>query len=108
MSSLEPRRGAVLLRLSAMMFLQYAVRGAWLPLAGRYMSASPETGGLGFSGPEIGMLLGAAGSIGAVLAPFLAGQVADRYFRTERCLGSLLAIGGAIQWFLAAHTSFRA
>ncbi|MDP6358748.1 MAG: hypothetical protein QF473_26755, partial [Planctomycetota bacterium] len=32
-------------RLSLMMFLEYAVWGAWLPVAGRYLG-----GGLGFSG----------------------------------------------------------
>jgi nucleoside transporter len=104
----RPPAGAVHWRLSAMMFLQYAVWGAWLPLAGRYMSATPSEGGLGFSGPQIGVLLGAAGSIGAVFAPFLAGQIADRYFRTERCLCGLLAFGGAIQWVMAAQTSYRA
>ncbi len=34
-------------RLSLMMFLQYAVWGAWLPLAARYLSAGPEAGGSG-------------------------------------------------------------
>ncbi len=73
-------------RLSLMMFLQYAVWGAWFPLAARYLSASVENGGLGFSSQQIGMILGLAGSIGAVSAPFIAGQIADRYFSTERVL----------------------
>ena len=66
-------------RLGGMMFLQYALWGAWLPLTARYLSASVTEGGLGFSGAEIGMILGLAGSIGAVAAPFIAGQFADRY-----------------------------
>ena len=36
------------------------------------------------------MILGLAGSIGAVASPFIAGQVADRYFSTERFLAVLL------------------
>lgn len=32
-------RMSVLIRLSLMMFLQYAVWGAWLPIAARYLEA---------------------------------------------------------------------
>ncbi len=56
-------------RLSTMMFLQYAVWGAWLPLAARYLAADPSQGGLGFTGAQIGMILGLAGSVGAAVAP---------------------------------------
>ncbi|MFN0243443.1 MAG: MFS transporter [Planctomycetota bacterium] len=97
---------AVLPRLSLMMFLQYAVWGAWLPLASRYMSAPVAAGGLGFDSSQIGWILGLAGSIGAVMAPFVAGQLADRYFSTERFLTTLLVIGGAIQLVLASRTDF--
>jgi nucleoside transporter len=95
-------------RLSAMMFLQYAVWGAWLPLAGRYLSASPTEGGLGFTAAQIGLILGLAGSIGAVAAPFIAGQLADRYFRTERFLAASLLVGGVIKWVTAGQTSYEA
>jgi nucleoside transporter len=91
-----------------MMFLQYAVWGAWFPLAGRYLSAPVAEGGLGFTGPQIGLILGLAASIGAVAAPFIAGQLADRYFSTERFLASLLAIGGVIKWVTASQTSYPA
>ena len=93
-------------KLSLMMFLQYAVWGAWLPLAGRYLSASSAAGGLGFTGGQIGLILGLAGSIGAIASPFIAGQVADRYFRTERFLALLLAIGGVIKWITALQTDY--
>ena len=53
------------------MFLQYALWGAWLPVTARYLSASVAEGGLGFTGSQIGMTLGLAGSIGAVMAPLL-------------------------------------
>lgn len=93
-------------RLSTMMFLQYAVWGAWLPLAGRYLSAPVAEGGLGFTGGQIGLILGLAGSIGAVASPFIAGQLADRYFRTERFLATLLLIGGALKWVTASQTAY--
>src|SRR5215472_5764247 len=94
--------------LSAMMFLQYAVWGFWLPVLGQYLQAPPATGGLGFSGGQVGMILGLAGSIGAVSAPFIAGQVADRYFSTERFLALLLIVGGVIKWVTASQTSYGA
>lgn len=95
-------------RLSLMMFLQYAVWGAWLPVAARYLSAPVADGGLGFSGAQIGMILGLAGSIGAVASPFIAGQLADRYFSTERFLAVLLLVGGVIKWVTASQTSYDA
>ncbi|MSR02605.1 MAG: MFS transporter [Gemmatimonadetes bacterium] len=93
-------------RLSIMMFLQYAVWGAWLPLAGRYLSAPTADGGLGFTGGQIGLILGLAGSIGAIASPFIAGQLADRYFRTERFLTALLLIGGGLKWYTASQITF--
>ncbi len=95
-------------RLSLMMFLQYAVWGAWLPIAGRYLSAPTAEGGLGFTAGQIGLILGLAGSIGAIASPFIAGQLADRYFRTERFLGFLLAVGGVLKWVTAGQTGYQA
>lgn len=80
--------------LIVMMFLQYAVWGVWLPVLAGYLSALPTAGGLGFSGAQVGFILGLAVSIGAVTAPFLAGQVADRYLNAERALSLLLVVGG--------------
>lgn len=99
----SPAHRAVGSRLSVMMFLQYAVWGAWLPIASRYLSA-----GLSFSEYQISLLLGLAGSIGAITAPFIAGQIADRYFSTERCLATLLLIGGALKWVLSFQDTYTA
>lgn len=101
-----PTSTGVALRLSVMMFLQYAVWGAWLPVADRYLSAGVDEGGLGFTGGQLGMILGLAGSIGAITAPFIAGQIADRYFRAERFLALLMLIGGGLKWYTASRTDF--
>ena len=95
-------------RLGSMMFLQYALWGAWLPVTARYLSATVNEGGLGFSGSQIGMILGLAGSIGAVAAPFIAGQFADRYFSTERILAFLVFTGGLVKWYTSYQTSYSA
>ena len=89
-----------LILLSVMMLLQYAVWGAWLPIAAQYLGD-----GLGFGGAQIGMILGTAAAIGALTAPF-AGQIADRSFRAERVLALLLLIGGVIQIVLAGQREY--
>ena len=93
-------------RLSVMMFLQYGVWGVWLPVLARYLQASVEEGGLGFTPGQVGWILGLAGSIGAVTAPFVAGQFADRYFSSERFLAVLLVAGGIIKIITAFQTTF--
>ncbi len=95
-------------RLSGMMFLQYFIWGVWLPLLARYLQASPDRGGLGFTPGQVGWILGLAGSIGAVVAPFVAGQVADRVMSTERFLALLIFLGGIVKYITAYQTSYVA
>ncbi len=95
-------------RLSVMMFLQYAVWGVWLPVMANYLGAPIDKGGLGFTGAQIGWILGLAGAIGAIAAPFIAGQVADRYLNAERALALLLLLGGVVKIILATQTSYMA
>ena len=66
------------LRLSVMMFLQYAIWGAWLPLLWLFLKDHR-----GFEAAQIGNMF-AIGAVGALVAPFVAGQIADRYFSTEK------------------------
>ena len=91
-----PRADAgLMVRLSIMMFLQYAIWGAWLPLMfpffNEFRGISPAT--IGY--------LAAVGAAGALVAPFLAGQIADRYFNTEKFLGISHIIGAVQVWLMA-------
>jgi len=88
------------------MFLQYAVQGVWMPLLPNYLLPSPENGGLGFTGGQVGWILALAGAIGAFLAPFIAGQLADRYLNGERALGLLLLVSGIGYFITAYQTTF--
>ena len=76
-------------RLSTMMFLQYAIWGAWLPLLYPFLM-----GHRGFSLDETGYCL-MAGAVGAIFGPFIAGQIADRHFATERFLAFSHLAGAA-------------
>lgn len=87
-------------RLSVMMLLQYAIWGAWLPILYPFL-----LGHRGFSLDEVGAIL-AGGAAGAIIGPFIAGQLADRYFATQLFLGISHLIGAGLVWFLASVDSF--
>ena len=101
-------KGALYSRLSLMMFLQYAVWGVWLPILARYLQAPVADGGLGFTAGQVGWIVGLGGSIGALTAPFVAGQIADRYFPAEKFLAVLLVLGGVVKIVTAYQTTFGA
>ena len=87
-------------RLSLMMFLQYAIWGAWLPLFFPFLT---EHRGLQ---PEQAGNLFAIGAIGALLAPFIAGQIADRWFNTERFLAISHLVGAGLVWQIAGAETY--
>ena len=75
-------------------------------LATRASNLQYENFGLGFTGGQIGWILGLAGSIGAIFAPFIAGQVADRFLNAEIALGLLLVGGGIVKFMTAYATDY--
>jgi nucleoside transporter len=91
---------SVRVKLSALMFLQYFVWGAWYVTMGTWLG---ET--LHFSGEQIGLAAGTT-ALAAMISPFFVGMVADRFMATERILAALHVLGGAILFFAASRTSF--
>jgi nucleoside transporter len=77
---------SIYFQLSGMMFLEFFVWGAWYVTVGNYMNK------IGMSGVIYWAYT--VGPIGAILSPFFLGMVADRFFATERVLGTLHLIGG--------------
>ena len=83
-------------RLSAMMFLQFFIWGAWYTTIAVYMTHHgmetlthwPYT----------------VNPIAAIVAPFFLGLVADRYFATERVLGVLHLLGGVVMFAVPGAT----
>lgn len=92
----------LMVRLSVMMFLQYAIWGAWLPILYPYL-----LGHVKFSLEQVGSIL-AAGAVGAIFGPFIAGQIADRHFATEKFLGMSHIVGAVLVYFLAGTSDFTA
>jgi nucleoside transporter len=87
-------------QLSAFMFLQYFIWGSWYVSMAAYLATT-----LRFSGQEIGAAYGAF-AIGSMISPFFVGLIADRYFATEKLLGVLGLLGGAVICLLPQTTEF--
>lgn len=85
-------------RLGIMMFLQYAIWGAWAPVLSAYLQNN-----LGFNGAQVGMIYSLL-PLATIIAPFIGGQIADRYFSSEKLVAGLqLAGGGLLIWAAAMH-----
>ncbi|MFO7979861.1 MAG: MFS transporter [Candidatus Aminicenantes bacterium] len=84
------------IRLSLMMFLQYAIWGAWAPVLSEYLINR-----VGFTGTQVGIIYSLL-PLATIISPFLGGQLADRYFPTEKVIAFLQLFGGGI----LIYTSF--
>ncbi len=91
---------ALRIRLSAMMFIQYAIWGLWAPILAEYLGST-----LHFRNLEAGWIFNTI-SIGAIISPFIAGQIADRYFATEKFLAITHLGSGAALLLLSGQESF--
>ena len=99
--SMDQARPALLrTRLSLMMFLQYAIWGAWLPILYPFLM-----GHRGFDLAQTGNCL-AAGAVGAIFGPFIAGQLADRLFATEKLLFASHLVGAVLVWMLGTVETY--
>ena len=85
---------AMTVRLSAMMFLEFFVWGAWYVTIGNYMIARGMT--------DLTHWPYTVNPIAAIVAPFFLGLIADRFFPTEKVLATLHLIGGVIMFFVPA------
>ena len=94
--------GGMRLRLSVMMFLQFFIWGGWFVTMGSYLAAS-----LHASGAQ-NALAYSTQSWGAIIAPFIVGLIADRYFNAERLLGVLHIVGGLLMYALYRAADFGA
>ena len=76
-------------RLSVHMLLTYAMWGAWAPVLGKYLF------NIGFAPERIALVYG-TGALATMVSPLIAGQIADRWFATEKFLAVSYAVSGAL------------
>jgi len=88
-------------QLSTMMFLEFFIWGAWFVTLGTFLGNN-----LNASGSESAMAFSTQ-SYGAILAPFVIGLIADKYFNAERILGILHLVGAVLMYFMASATNFE-
>jgi nucleoside transporter len=91
---------SVRLKLSAMMFLQYFIWGAWAVTLATYLGTA-----LRFSPEQVATVYGTT-AVAAMISPFFVGMIADRFFATEKLLVALHLIGGVLLWMASQQTAF--
>lgn len=87
-------------QLCLMMFLEFFIWGAWFVTMGTYLSKN-----LGATGVQTGLAYQTQ-SIGAIIAPFVIGLIADRFFSAQRILGVLHLLGAAALWYASRQPDF--
>ena len=88
-------------RLGIMMFLQYAIWGAWAPVLSAYLIND-----LAFDGFQVGVIY-ALLPLATIISPFVGGQLADRYFSSEKVIAFLQLSGGALLLVVAHVTDYQ-
>jgi nucleoside transporter len=87
-------------KLSAMMFLEFFIWGAWFVTMGTYLTTTLHATGVQNAGAY------ATQALGAILAPFIIGLIADRYFSAQKILGVLHLFGAASLFYATTIGNF--
>ncbi len=88
------------IQLSLMMFLEFFIWGGWFVTLGTFLGDN-----LNASGGEIAQAFSTQ-SWGAIIAPFIIGLIADRYFNAERILGILHLLGALLMYQMYGAEEF--
>ena len=88
-------------QLSVMMFLNFFVWGIWFVTMGTYLTK----GNIGASGAQTGLAYGTQ-CLGAIIAPFIIGMIADRFFAAQKILGVLHLVGAGLLYYVSSQTDF--
>ncbi|MGF7075068.1 nucleoside permease [Mucilaginibacter sp. 3215] len=87
-------------KLSTMMFLEFFIWGAWFVTMGTYLTVTLKATGTQNAGAY------ATQSLGAIIAPFVIGLIADKYFSAQRILGVLHLLGAASLYYATTIADF--
>ncbi|MBZ4043270.1 nucleoside permease [Flavobacterium hibisci] len=86
------------IKLSVMMFLEFFIWGAWFVTLGTFLGSNLKA-----SGAETAAVFSTQ-SWGAIIAPFIIGLIADRYFNAEKILGILHLAGAFLMYQMYQST----
>ncbi|MUP47181.1 MFS transporter [Gramella sp. BOM4] len=87
-------------QLSLMMFLEFFIWGGWFVTLGTFLGNN-----LNATDVQISTAFSTQ-SWGAIIAPFIIGLIADRFFNAERILGFLHIIGAILLYMMYISTDF--
>jgi nucleoside transporter len=83
------------------MFLEFFIWGGWFVTLGTFLGNN-----LNATGAETGMAYSTQ-SWGAIIAPFIIGLIADKFFNAEKILGVLHLIGAFLMYQMSQTTDFN-
>jgi nucleoside transporter len=89
------------IQLSVMMFLNFFVWGIWFVTMGTYLTK----GNIGATGGQTGLAYGTQ-CLGAIIAPFIVGMIADRFFAAQKILGVLHLAGAGLLYYISSQSNF--
>jgi nucleoside transporter len=87
-------------KLSVMMFLEFFIWGCWFVTMGTFLSQAFSA-----SGGDIALAYETQ-SWGAIVAPFIIGLIADRYFDAEKILALIHILGGGLLFMCSVALGF--
>ncbi len=83
-----------------MMFLEFAIYGAWLPVLSEYLMT-----GLHFTGMQVGVIMSLP-PLATMISPFIIAQIADRYMASEKVVAILQLLGAALLFLMSGATGY--
>jgi nucleoside transporter len=93
-------KGITQFRLSILFFFEFFIWGGWFVTMGTFLSQRFNA-----SGKELALAYETQ-SIGAIIAPFIIGLIADRYFSAQKILGVLHLTGAGLLFYAASAKTF--
>ena len=88
------------IQLSAMMFMEFFIWGSWFVTMGTYLASTLKA-----SDSQNALAYGTQ-SLGAIIAPFIIGLIADRFFAAQKILGVLHLAGAALMYYISSQDQF--
>jgi len=85
-----------------MMFLEFFIWGSWFVTLGTFLGSNLKA-----TGQEVSLAFSTQ-SFGAIIAPFVVGLIADRFFHAQRILGVIHLLGAVLMYFLYSAIDFSA